>query len=125
MAYASATTLTVQEINRAGKSVTEQMTAATATHGDKFINDGKTFCRVKNGSASPVTVTVNTNRTVDGLTVPNLTASVAATGDADGLDFLDIGPFPPGTFNQSDGYVWVTISSVTTVTIGAYRVRNE
>lgn len=121
MAYASATVLTVQEVTRAGKSVTKQMTAATATHGEKFINDGKTKVRIKNGSASPITATIYSNRTVDGLTLPNVTVTIAATGDADGLDFQDIGPFPPGTFNQSDGYVWVVCSAVVTVTIGAYR----
>jgi hypothetical protein len=125
MAYASATTLTVQEIGRTGKSVTEQMTAATATHGEKFINDGKTFVRIKNGDGSPVTATINTNRSVDGLTLPNQTVTIAATGNADGLDFQDIGPFPPGTFNQTDGYVWVTLSAVTSVTIGAYRLQNS
>jgi len=123
MAYSSATVLTVQEITRAGKSVTEQLAAATATHGDKFLNDGKTFLRIKNGDASPITVTIQTPGTVDGQALADLTVTIAATGDGDGLDFQDIGPFT-AIYNQSDGYVWAVCSAVTSVTVGAYRLAN-
>jgi hypothetical protein len=124
MAYSSAVTLTVNEVSRSGKAVQYPLVAATATHGNKALNDGKTWLRVKNGSASPITATINTNRTIDGLTVPNLTVTIAATGDGTGLDHQDIGPFPMDTFNQSDGYVWITFSAVTTVTVGAFRLSN-
>lgn len=120
MAYADATTLTVNQIARTGKSVTEQMTAADAD-GDKFWNDGRTFFRVKNGSGAPITVTINTPGTIDGQALADLAVTIAATGDADGLDFQDIGPFT-ATFNQSDGYVWAVCSAVTDVTVGAYRL---
>jgi hypothetical protein len=123
MAYASAVALTVQEISRAGKSVTEQLVAPTATHGNKFRNDGKTFLRVKNGSASPITVTIDTPGSVDGQALADLTVTVKATGDTDGLDFVDIGPFT-ATFNQADGYVWAVCSAVTTVEVGAYHLAN-
>jgi len=123
MAYASAVELTVQEISRTGKSVTEQMVAATATHGNKFRNDGKTMLRVKNGSASDITVTIDTPGSVDGMALADLAVTVKATSDANGLDFLDIGPFT-ATFNQSDGYVWAVCSAVTDVTVGAYRLAN-
>jgi len=123
MGYSSATVLTVQEISRAGKSVTEQLAAATATHGDKFLNDGKTFLRIKNGDASPITVTIQTPGTIDGQALADLTVTIAATADEDGLDFQDIGPFT-AIYNQSDGYVWALCSAVTSVTIGAYRLTN-
>lgn len=122
MAYASAVELTVQPIIRAGKAVSEDLVAATATHGNKFLNNGQTFLRVLNGSASPITVTLQCPKTVDGLAVVNPTVTVAATGDSSGLDYQDIGPFPLD-WNQADGpYMWVTFSAVTTVTVGAYRL---
>lgn len=121
MAYASAVALTVQEISRSGKSVTEQLVVPTATHGNKFINNGKTFLRVKNGSGGDITVTIDTPGTVAGLAIGDLVVTVKATGDADGLDFLDIGPFDTN-FNQSDGYVWAVFSAVTDILAGAYRL---
>lgn len=123
MAYANAVALTVQEISRAGKSVTEQLVAPTETHGNKFRNDGKTLLRVKNGSEAPITVTINTPGSVDGQALEDLVVTVAATGDEDGLDFVDIGPFT-ATFNQADGYVWAVCSAVTGVLVGAYRLAN-
>lgn len=121
MAYASAVALTVQEISRAGKSVTENLIVPTATHGNKFINDGRTMLRVKNDSAGPIVVTVDNPSLMDGLAVADLTVTIKATGDADGLDFQDIGPFPV-SFNQTDGYVWVTCATVTDMLVGAYRL---
>ena len=121
MAYASAVALTVQDITRAGKSLDHDMVAATATHGNKFINDGRTVLRVKNGSGAPITATIDNPAVVDGQAVADLVVSVAATGDGSGLDYQDIGPFPP-SFNQADGYVWAVFSAVATVTVGAYRL---
>jgi hypothetical protein len=121
MAYASAVALTVQEITRAGKAVADDMVAPTATHGNKFVNDGRTMFRVKNAGAVPITVTIDNPSTLDGLAVADLTVTIAATGDADGKDFQDIGPFPV-SFNQSDGYVWPVCSAVADITVGAYRL---
>ena len=123
MAYASAVALTVQEVSRAGKAVSYPMVAPTATHGNKFPNDGKTIFRVKNGSAAPITVTFDTPGSVDGQAISDLAVSVAATGDGTGLDFVDIGPFS-SVFNQSDGYVWAVCSAVATVTVSAVRIAN-
>jgi hypothetical protein len=121
MAYASAVALTVQEISRAGKAVSKAMVTPTATHGNKFLNDGRTMLRVKNGSAAPITVTIDCPATLDGQAVTDLTVTINATADANGLDFQDIGPFP-ASFSQTDGYVWATFSAVTDVTVGAYRL---
>jgi hypothetical protein len=120
MAYASAVALTVQEIGRSGRAIVKPLVAPTATHGNKVLNDGKVFLVVKNGSASPITVTVETPGSVDGQALADLTVTVAATADADGLDFQAIGPFTT-TFNQADGYVWAVCSTVTDVLIGAFR----
>jgi hypothetical protein len=121
MAYASAVALTPKTVSRSGLAVLGGLVAATATHGNKFFNDGATMLRVKNGSASPITVTIDTPGSVDGQAVADLTVTIAATGDVNGLDIQDIGPFTK-TFEQADGYVWAVFSSVTTVTVGAFRM---
>lgn len=123
MAYSSAVALTVQEITRSGISLDKNLVTPTATHGNKFLNDGKTFLFVRNGSGGDITVTIDTPGSVDGQAIADLTATVKATGDANGLDELLIGPFT-ATFNQSDGYVWAVCSAVSTITIGAIRLQN-
>ena len=123
MAYSSAVALTVQEISRAGISLDENTVTPTATHGNKFLNDGKTFLFVRNGSGGDITVTIDTPGSVDGQALADLTVTVKATGDGDGLDELLIGPFT-GTFNQSDGYVWPICSAVTDVLMAAFRMAN-
>lgn len=121
MAYGSAVALAIQEIRRTGGSMSAGLVTPTATHGNKFVNDGRTFLRVVNGSMSPITVTIDTPGSVDGQTIGDLTVTVAATGDEDGLDDQAIGPFTR-TFEQSDGYVWAVCSEVTDVTVGAFRL---
>ena len=124
MAYADAVVLNIQEISRAGKALEENLVTPEATaNGNKFLNDGKTFLLVINGDADPTTVTFDTPGSIDGQAFGDLAVTVAATGDGDGLDKQLIGPFT-GIFNQSDGYVWVTCSAVTNVTIGAFRLAN-
>lgn len=123
MAYASAVALTVQEISRTGKAVQYPLVAATATHGNKFLNDGKTILRVKNGSGGDIVATIDTPGSIDGQAINNLAVTIKATGNGTGLDFLDIGPFT-SYFNQSDGYVWVVFDGVTSLTVGAFRLAN-
>jgi hypothetical protein len=60
---------------------------------------------------------------VAGLAISDLVVTVKATGDANGLDFQDIGPFDTN-FNQSDGYVWAVFSAVASVLVGAYRLES-
>lgn len=123
MAYSSAVALTVQEISRAGISLDENAVTPTATHGNKFLNDGKTFLFVRNGSGGDITVTVEAPGSVDGQAIADLVVTVKASGDGDGLDELLIGPFT-STFNQSDGYVWAVFSAVTDVIAAAFRLAN-
>lgn len=123
MAYSSAVALTVQEISRTGKAVQYPLVAATATHGNKFRNDGKTILRVKNGSGGDITATFDAPGSIDGQAINELVVTVKATGNGTGLDFLDIGPFT-SVFNQADGYVWVVFSGVTSLTVGAFHLAN-
>ena len=105
--------LTVQQIARAG--LVPAYVAGDAL-GHEFLNDGKTFVHVKNGSASPITVTIPTPGQVDGLDVAERTVSVAATSEK------IIGPFPTTTYNQSGNKVYVDLSAVVTVTLGAFKI---
>lgn len=116
-------TLAINEISRAGKAVEENMVAPTETDGDGFLNDGKTFLYVINGSVGDITVTVDTTGTIDGQALADLTITVKATGDANGLDKQFIGPFTARS-NQSDGTVLVTCSAVADILIGAFRLAN-
>jgi len=110
----SLTTLAVQQIVRTGLS---QALAAANADGSYVPNDGRTFLRVKNADASPITVTIETPGTVDGLAIGDLAVVIPAT-TGDKL----IGPFPPDTYNQPDGTIKATFSAVASVTIGAFRL---
>ena len=106
--------LTVQEIARAG--LTPAYGAGDAVNGHEFLNDGKTFVHIKNGSASPITVTIPTPGKVDGLDVAERTVSVLATSEK------LIGAFPTTTYNQSGNKVYIDLSDATTVTLGAFKI---
>jgi hypothetical protein len=103
-------TLTLQAINRTG--ITPAF-AACASGGDQFANAGNVFLYIKNGSGAPITVTIGTPQTVDGLAVADREVVVPAT------DEVTVGPFPRATYNDSSGYVQLTYSGVTTLTAAA------
>lgn len=107
--------LTPQDITRAG--LTPTFAAATVTTGDTFVNDERTFVRVKNASGSAITATATVVRQVDGQVVTARTVTVpATTGD------VSFGPFPAGDYNDANNIVTVVCSAVTSVTIAAIRL---
>lgn len=82
--------------------------------GDGWLNDGATMFRCTNTSGSPITVTFNAAGSCSfgfdhdvAVTVP------ATTGD------VWVGPFSTKRFNDSNGYVQLTYSGVTNLTIYA------
>lgn len=85
--------------------------AAAAGGGDKFLNDGNVLLYVKNGGGGSINVTVAAPGTPGGLTITAPVVAVAA-----GAEKI-LGPFDPKYFNDSSGYVNLTYSSVTTVTV--------
>ena|SRR3990167_3538091 len=107
------TAVNYQQIVRTGL---EQTYEAAYVDGNKFSNDGRMFLIVKNGAGAPITVTVQTPGTVDGLAVAEQTITVTNAEER------MIGPFPPGIYNQSDGMVYVDYSSVTTITVALLRL---
>jgi hypothetical protein len=107
-------TLTVQDINRTGITPTY---AAAAGGGDQFANNGRTFTQIKNTSGGNITVTFVTQTTIDGLSVTDLTVVVPLTsGDK------MTGPFPPDIYNDANGFLQMTYSGVTNLTVGAFRL---
>ncbi|MFF3353379.1 hypothetical protein ACFYWN_12140 [Streptomyces sp. NPDC002917] len=86
------------------------MTAADGTNGNQWKFTGRRKLIVRNAAASPITVTIRSNSRVNGLTVPDRTVSVAASGMA----YIPEGP----EALQTDGFVYVDWSSAVTVTAG-------
>lgn len=111
------TALTVTAVARTGNDVATL--SAANVDGHSVVNTGRMFIFVKNGDASPHTVTVQTPRTVDGLAVAELAVVVAAG------EHKLIGPFPVNTFNQVGadyGKIYVDFDAVTSVTCAAFSV---
>ena len=79
----------------------------------QMLNNGNLFIEVVNGDASPTTVTIVSQNTVDGLAVADRTVVVSA-----GTEQI-IGPFPPQIYNNSVGEIEVTFSNITAITLAA------
>jgi hypothetical protein len=92
---------------------------AANTDGQWFINDGATFFHVKNGSGVPTTLTFATPAKLAGVDVVEWAVVCGA-----GIDKM-IGPFDPAVFNQGDGTVQVTYSAITTITVGAFKMKRS
>ena len=106
--------LTVQDVTRAGVNVT---LAAASTNGDTFVNNGRVYLRVKNGSGSSTNVVVTPNVFTDGLPSTSRTVAIAA-----GVEKY-IGPFPADIYNDpATGQMLVTYSSATSMTVAAVRL---
>lgn len=105
--------LTVQAL---AKEVGMVPTYGAVAASDEFPNDGKTFLHVKNGGASPDTVTITTPATASGIAIADPTVVVT-----NGTEKM-IGPFDPTLFNAADGNVDVAHSYTTTVTCAVIRM---
>ena len=94
---------------------TDPAFAAAAGGGDKVPPNDRGYLHVKNGSGSPITVTVVTpGLDKYGQARADIAVSVpATTGER------IIGPFPADLADPADGLVAITYSAVTTVTVSA------
>jgi hypothetical protein len=109
------TALTPQNIAVAG--LAPSFSAGDAANGHEFANDGATFLEVKNAGGSPITVTLLTPYTYQGVAITDPTVSVpATTGDR------MIGPFPTTVFNTAGGLMQFDLSGATSVTVAVFRV---
>jgi hypothetical protein len=102
MALLTATAITRAGVDTAG--------VAADVAGDTFANNGREYAIVKNGSASPITVTLDAQVQVDGQAVVDRTVTINA-----GIEKI-IGPFPTGIYNDANGQAKITYSAVTSVT---------
>ena len=117
MAFADATAVTVTTLpTRTATSIASgTLTAVDGTNGNKFVANRDTILRVVNGSGGSLTVTVNTNYTVYGLTVPDATFTVANSGDVLWTGFETI-------FHQNEQkQVHVEFSTGSSVTMAVYQ----
>ena len=105
-------TYTVESSSRDGLDPTANAVASE----DSFTNDGKTLIEVINADASPNTVTIVTQSTVDGLAVADKTVVVPA-GEA-----RIIGPFPKQIYNNTSGAVVVQHSNTTSNTARCFKL---
>lgn len=107
--------LTIQTVKASG--VTPAFGAASAG-GDKVsLSAANTWIHVKNGGGASITVTVTTqNNAYKGLTVPDRTVTVAASGEA------MIGPLDPALHSDINGQASIGYSAVATVTVAAFRI---
>lgn len=107
------TAITAAQIDSDG--VVAALTAANVD-GHSVVHRENLFLCVLNGSGSPITVTVQTPKTVGGLAVADRAITVAAGASAYiSLDNADL-------YRQSDGAVYVDFSAVTTVTVQAFYI---
>lgn len=95
--------------------------AAANALGHKIANpSGRTWIEVINADASPITVTVQTQATYEGLAVADQTITVT-----NGTSKM-IGPWKPAIYNvltsgdADEGMVYVDFSAVTSITVRAW-----
>ena len=106
------TTLTVQQIILAGTVITAE---AANVDGNYFLNNGRTWLRVINGSTASIDVTIDSQVLCDqGFDHDQVVAIAAGVTK-------EIGPFETKRFNLN-GYVHVTYSAVTTITVAAVKI---
>lgn len=89
---------------------------AAANAGDQFLNDGRQLLYVKNVNAATRTITIATGATILGLAIGDVSFTVVQNAEK------IVGPFDPRWFNDSSGYVQVTYSSETDVTVAVISV---
>ena len=111
------TALSVQSSSKSGLSAT--YSAADATNGMLFTNDGGIFLHVKNGGAGSINVTITSVPCSHGRTEDQI-VSIGAGAD----EF--IGPFKKELFNQKSGTdvgkVYVDFDIDTSVTLAAIKL---
>lgn len=97
-------------ITRSG--IVDTLVAANVD-GNYFLNTGANWLEVNNGSGGSINVIIA--GVTDGITVTALKTIAVAAGAR-----KKIGPFPSTPYSDSSGYVQLTYSAVTTVTVGVF-----
>jgi hypothetical protein len=89
--------------------------AAASAGGDIFPNTGREFFYIKNAGVAACTVTFDAPGTCNFEVAANAAHDLVVVVAPDGEEI--IGPFSQTRFNDSAGFVHVTYSEVTTVTV--------
>jgi len=107
--------LSVEDVSLTGLAATYNEIGGVDTY--LVRNDGRIMLHFKHTGAGDETVTIQTPKTVSGLAVADLPVTVpATTGDK------MVGPFRPGTFNDSSGDLKFTASAGTDLTCAVVRL---
>jgi expansin (peptidoglycan-binding protein) len=110
-------TLTPQDLALTGVAPTYNTAAAG---GDVFVNDGKTYVHLKNGSGASIDVTFDAVASIDTAqagTIPVADTVVAVPAGGERI----VGFLPPARFNNASGQVAMTYSGVTSLTVAVIR----
>jgi hypothetical protein len=109
MAYTTRTATTLSHLDAFEYDAASGTAPGTGSgNGIQFINNGRIIAIVSNTNGSGLTVTMVIGKTINGVTPTAPTCTVAATT---GVSVL--GPFPPGTWNDSSGYMKLDFSATT------------
>lgn len=95
-------------------------TSAAHVDGNKFANTGTEVLMVINGSGVSIDVTIQTQKTINGLAVSDRVVAVGAgvTKFIGNFQPLDLWNVAGGADN---GQIYIDYSAVTTITVAAYR----
>lgn len=108
-------TLTVQDMTSLSEITPSYASADVA--GDTFVYDDASYIHIKNGDASPHTMTLVTVRESNYGQTPDVDVVVAAGTERK----IFLGP-DTLRFRAADGLMDVTYDAVTSVTIGVFRL---
>lgn len=82
--------------------------------GDTFINNGKTILIFYNDGGGPITPTITSVKTMQGLSVQDPSLVIAAA------EWGLLGPFPAADFNDANGETAITYAGgIASVTVSA------
>lgn len=97
-------TLAVSQISQAG--IVDPTLSASAAGGDKFVNNGKTFLKIRNSAATAGTVTIDSLVNCSQGEDHNLVIAI-------NNEYKLVGPFPMDQFNDANGMVSITPNAQT------------
>ncbi len=107
--------LSVTSASSAGVEVVTAAQACGAT-GDTFPNSGQEVAIFTNASISSINVTIVTPNTLDAHAIADRVVAVPAGGT------VPIGPLKPGAYNNAAGYVAMTYSTETDLSVFVLKV---
>jgi hypothetical protein len=113
-------TLTPVVTNRATGINLATAPQAANVAGDSWLNTGREMLYIKNGSGGSINLTevLPATAVIDGIAPTPRVIAVGAAG------VFILGPFPPGTYNDVNGFMNVTYSAITSVTVLVFYLGN-